>query len=91
MSVVEKVFTRLVLVQLPFGSQWCGAKGLLVCAFVALFTWGTSRKFPWVYFLLANKILLVLYTVLEHYLHSLQAFNLGLAHPCIAGDLFCDC
>lgn len=92
MSLVEKkVLTRLVLVQLLFGSQWCEAKGLLVCAFVALFTWSTSRQFLWIYFLLVNKIFLVLYTVLEHYLHSLQAFNLGLAHPYIAGDLFCDC
>lgn len=46
MSVVEKVFTRLVLVQLLFGSQWCGAKGLLVCAFVALFYMGHLQEVP---------------------------------------------
>lgn len=87
----KKVLTRLVPVQLLFGSQWCGAKGLLVCVLVALFTWGTSRQFLWIYFLFASKILLVLYTILGHYLHSFQAFNLGLALLCVAGDLFCDC
>lgn len=88
--VEKKVLTRLVLVQLLFGCQ-CGAKGLLVCAFAALFTWGTSRQFLWIYFLLVNRILFVFFAVLEHYLHFLQAFHLGLAHPSMAGDVFCAC